>query len=160
MSIAFSSNELISMAISIEKNGVVFYDIMAKSTENPEAKQIFQILANMERGHIEVFNKLLDETDNSPPVGLDEEYNNYFQTLVDNAVFTDEAINSEMVATTNSDLAALELGINAEKDSLLFYYEMKNVVPPPVTAAINKIITEEKLHLQQLSELKKRLGGD
>jgi rubrerythrin len=148
------------MAISIEKNGFVFYDIMAKSTENPEAKQIFQILANMERGHIEVFNKLLDETDNSPPVSLDEEYNHYFQTLVDNAVFTDEAINSEMVATTNSDLAALELGINAEKDSLLFYYEMKNVVPPPVTAAINKIITEEKLHLQQLSELKKRLGGD
>jgi rubrerythrin len=114
----------------------------------------------MERGHIEVFNKLLDETDNSPPVGLDEEYKNYFQALVDNAVFTDEAINSEMVATTNSDLAALELGINAEKDSLLFYYEMKNVVPSPVTAAINKIITEEKLHLQQLSELKKKLGGD
>ena len=160
MSIAFSSNELISMAISIERNGIVFYDIMAKSTENPEAQQIFQILANMERGHIEVFNKLLDETENSQPLALDEEYKKYFQTLVDNAVFTDDTINSEMVATTNSDLAALELGISAEKDSLLFYYEMKEVVPPPVTAAINKIITEEKLHLQQLSALKERVDRD
>jgi len=50
-------------------------------------------------------------------------------------------------------------GISAEKDSLLFYYEMKENVPHHAAPVIDRIIAEEKLHLRQLSEVKKRLAA-
>jgi rubrerythrin len=62
-----------------------------------------------------------------------------------------------MAAQAESDTAALELAIMAEKDSILFYYEMKEVMPQRAQTTVNKIIAEEKSHLRQLSELKKKL---
>ena len=63
MSISFSGSELINIAIGIEKRGVAFYDIMAKSSENATTRDIFQYLANMEREHIQIFQSMLTEAD-------------------------------------------------------------------------------------------------
>jgi len=59
----------------------------------------------------------------------------------------------------DSDIKALELAIGAEKDSILFYYGMKDIMPKRAQPTVNKIITEEKSHLRQLSELKKNLAA-
>jgi len=53
----------------------------------------------------------------------------------------------------------VELGISAEKDSILFYYEMRDIMPRQVLPVMNRIITEEKSHLRQLSEVKQKLAG-
>lgn len=45
-----------------------------------------------------------------------------------------------------------------ENVSLLFYYEMKDIIPQPAQPTVNKIIAVEKSHLRQLSELKKKLA--
>lgn len=47
----------------------------------------------------------------------------------------------------------------AEKGSILFYYGMKEIMPRPVQATVSKIISEEKSHLRQLSEAKKKLAN-
>lgn len=49
------------------------------------------------------------------------------------------------------------LNIGAEKGSILFYYEMKEIMPDRVHPPVNRIIIEEKSHLRQLSELMKKL---
>jgi len=49
MSITFSPAELINIAIGIERRGISFYDIMAKSTENEMAREVFEKLVEMER---------------------------------------------------------------------------------------------------------------
>ena len=160
MSITFSGSELINIAIGIEKRGIAFYDIMAKSTDNAIARDVFQHLVNMEREHIQIFQGMLDKADEYQ---LSEtstgEYTDYFQSLVDSAVFTDDMITSEMATQADSDIKALELAIDAEKDSILFYYEMRDIMPQRAHPAINKIIVEEKTHLRQLSELKKKLNS-
>ena len=158
MSISFSGNELINIAIGIEGRGIAFYDIMTRSTENATARDVFQHLADMERDHVQIFQDMLGEADKyQPPEAYAEEYAAYFQALVDNAVFTDGMANSQMVIQADSDIKAIELAISAEKDSILFYYEMKEIMPPPAQPMVNKIITEEKSHIRQLSELKKTL---
>jgi rubrerythrin len=68
-------------------------------------------------------------------------------------------ITSEMATQADSDIKALELAISAEKDSILFYYEMIDLLPGKVTALIQRIIAEEKSHLQQLTEVKRRIQG-
>ena len=84
--------------------------------------------------------------------------NRDLQALVDSAVFTDDFITSKMATKAGSDIKALELAISAEKDSILFYYGMKEIAPQRAQPTVNKIITEEKSHLRQLSELKKKLA--
>ena len=161
MSISFTGSELINIAIDIERRGIAFYDIMAKSTEDIKARATFQQLADMERQHIQIFQSMLTEADKYQIAEAynGEEYNAYLQALVDSAVFTDDLATSEMTAQADTDIEAVELAIGAEKDSLLFYYEMKDILPQRAQPAVNKIIEEEKAHLRQLSELKKMLAS-
>jgi rubrerythrin len=160
VSIAFSGSELINIAIGIERRGVTFYDIMARSTENATARDMFQYLANMEGEHIQIFKGMLAEDDKFQILETYAgEYGAYFQALVDSAVFTDDLVASEMATETNSDIKGIELAIGAEKDSILFYYEMKDIMPHRAQPTVNKIIVEEKSHLRQLSELKKKLAN-
>ena len=158
MSISFSSSELINLAIDIEKRGIVFYDIMGRSTENASAREAFHYLAEVERQHVQIFEGMLGEADKyQTPESYTGEYAAHLQTLVDNAVFTDDMLTSEIATQVDSDIKALELAISVEKDSILFYYEMRDMMAKPSHPTINKIIAEEKLHLSQLSELKKKL---
>jgi rubrerythrin len=160
MSVVFSGDELINIAIDIERRGISFYDIMAKSTDNEMAREVFSNLALMEREHLKTFQDMLAETGRSPSPespapGLPE----YIQALVDEAVFSDDLITGETAMQADTDIKAVELGISAEKDSLLFYCEMKENMPHRAVPVIDRIITEEKTHLQQLSEVKKRLAA-
>ena len=159
MSISFSGSELINIAIGIERRGIAFYDIMTKSTENAVTRDVFQCLVGMEREHIKIFQDMLSEADKyETPETYAGEYEAYLQALVDSAVFTDDLATSEMASQVDSDIKAIELGISAEKDSILFYYNMKELMGQRAQAAVNKIITEEKSHLRQLSELRKKLA--
>ena len=161
MSIAFSGRELIDIAIGIERSGITFYDIMAKSTDDAMTRDVFQSLADMEREHIQIFQDMLEEADQYQPTRtVIEEYADYLQALTDNAVFTDDMITSEMATQADSDVKAVELGISAEKDSILFYHQMKDIMPQRALPMIDRIIAEEKSHLRQLSEVKRRLTAD
>ena len=115
MSITFSNSQLIDIAIGIEKRGIAFYDIMAKSTDNAMARDVFQHLVNMEREHVQIFQGMLDKADeyllSETSTG---EYAGYVQSLVDSAVFTDDMITHEMATQADSDIKALELAIGSE----------------------------------------------
>ena len=160
MPVSFSGNELINIAIGIERKGIAFYDIMAKSTENTTARGAFHYLTDMEREHVKIFQGMLNEAAKYQPSETPtEEHTDYLQALVDSAVFTDDLVTSEMATNVSSDIEAMELAIGAEKDSILFYYEMKDLMPQRAQPTVNKIIAEEKSHLRQLSELKKKLAA-
>jgi len=160
VSISFSGSELINIAIGIEGRGIAFYDIMTRSTKNAVARDVFQYLADMEREHIQTFQSMLTEADKYQfPETYAGEYTAYLRALVDSAVFTDDFVTSEMATKASSDIEAMELAIGAEKDSILFYYEMKDIMPQRAQPTVNKIIAEEKSHLRQLSELKKKLAA-
>jgi rubrerythrin len=159
MSITFSPAELVNIAIANEHRGISFYDVMAKSADSDEAKSVFQKLADMEREHIRIFEGMLGEAKNHlPPEAGTFEYAGYLQALIDSAVFTDEMITSELATQADSDTRALELGINAEKDSILFYYQLRDLMPHGMLHLIDRVIAEEKGHLHQLSDIRKRLS--
>ena len=158
MSIVFSGSELIDIAIGIEKQGIVFYDVMARSTEQAIARDLFMHLAEAERDHAETFRSMLAAVEKyTPPEDKVREYGDYINALVKNAVFTDEMATNELATHLDSEIEAVDIGISAEKDSILFYYYMKEVLPPTTVPVLEKILNEEKQHLSQLNELKKQM---
>lgn len=159
MSITFSPNEFIEIAIGIERRGIAFYDIMTKSTESDAAREIFQRLSDMEREHIKTFESMLTDAEAQPPAeSYPGEYAAYLQALVDSAVFTDDMITSELATQADSDIEAMELAIGAEKDSILFYYEMRDIMPRKAQPTVDRILAEEKSHLEALTRIKKLLA--
>jgi rubrerythrin len=159
MGVFFSGRELIDIAIGIERNGAAFYHSLAKSTGNEMAKGAYEYLAGEELKHIEVFQSMLGSVaDYRPPDTYTEEYDLYLRDLVDSRVFTDDQIAHDMAQGVASDAEAIQIALGAEKDSILFYSEMREFVRRSDRELINKIIEEERSHLRQLSKLRESLG--
>ena len=119
---------------------------------------MFIHLAEAERVHTETFRGMLATIEKyTPSEDQLREYNDYIHALVNNAVFTDEMATSELATHLDSEVEAVDIGINAEKDSILFYYIMKEIMPASGMPVLGKILNEEKSHLSQLNELKKNM---
>jgi len=157
MPTTFSGSELIKIAMGIETRGITFYDIIAKSSDNDDARAVFEDLVQMERDHLQTFREMIGQAGKSTPASISEQRAGYLQSLIDTAVFTNDLITGEMAAQADNDVKSLELAIKAEKDSILFYYEVKDDLPHNFLHLMEKIIAEEKSHLRQLSEIKKAL---
>ena len=52
-------------------------------------------------------------------------------------------------------LEAIDLGIKFEKDSILFYQEMRQALSEKDRGMLDKVIEEEKSHLNKLMEIRK-----
>jgi rubrerythrin len=158
MGIFFSGRELIEIAIGIEKNGATFYDSLADSTKNLGAQGIYKYLADREREHTAIFQRMLGlVSEYKPPETYTEEYNLYLKALVDSLIFTDDKVILNMARKVNSDAEAIQVAMGAEKDSILFYIEMKGMVRRTERKVVSEIIEEEKSHLRQLMDVKKGL---
>jgi len=84
-----------------------------------------------------------------------EEYQLYLKALADSIVSPTESTGAE--AAKLDPPAALELGLRLEKDSILFYSEMRELVRQPHREVLEQLIEEERTHLRQLTELKQGL---
>ena len=158
-SIIFSGSELLEVALGIERNGAVFYQALASKTKDKNARAIYKHLADEEIKHQKTFQGMLDAVGKyQPPEDYAEEYQLYLKSLVDSSVFTSVNQAQQRAAKASSETEALDIGIQAEKDSILFYTEMKNLVKPADRQLVLNIIDEEQGHLSQLSQLKQALA--
>jgi rubrerythrin len=155
MSAYFSAGEILDVAMGIEQNGASFYQAMSQKTQDKDTRAIYDYLAGEEKKHFNTFKTMKNSVgDYTPPESYPGEYMEYLKSLIDNSVFTDEVRTKEIVARTTDEIEALDTGIQAEKDSILFYAEMQNLVPGSEHQIVYDIVNEERTHLRQLSELK------
>ncbi|MCK4361703.1 MAG: ferritin family protein [Dehalococcoidia bacterium] len=156
MGIFFSGSELVNIAIGIERSGAAFYDALVKSARNEASRVIYEYLAVEEKKHIEIFQNMLGSlADYTPPETYTEEYDRYLKALIDSAVFRDDQTAREMAQRSASEAEAIQIAISAEKDSILFYSNLRELVRRSDREAVDKIIEEERSHLRQLSDLMK-----
>jgi rubrerythrin len=152
MSYDYNANEILEMAIQIEKNGAVFYRNAAESISDTAHKQLLLDLAAMEDQHEKTFTDmqtaLSDEEKKSATFDPDEEAGLYLKALADMRVFFEK----EKPTDSSSMKEILKEAIIAEKDSIVFYLGMKEFVPEKLGKdKIEQIIKEEMGHIKLLS---------
>jgi len=153
----FKASEILKVAIQIEKNGLAFYQGVKDKSKNLTVAEVFGFLAREEERHTRTFERLLEMAgDYEPAESYPGEYELYLEALAGENVFKKEADFKRLSLEVNSDLQAIDLGIGFEKDSIIFYNEMKNFVPQEDAAVVEKVIAEEKEHLLKLFDLKKK----
>jgi rubrerythrin len=154
----FAGSEIVEIGIQIEKNGRDFYNTLAEKTKNVSAGEMFKYLAGEEEKHIAAFQKILDDTVKyEPPESYPGEYIAYMKALAGEHIFTQPDKGKAIAGTVKSDKQGVEMGIDFEKDSIIFYEGMKKSVPEFDRKIIDQLIAQEQEHLRKLSDLKKTL---
>jgi rubrerythrin len=154
----FEASDIVEVAIRIEENGANFYRYAVQIAGREETKDLFRQLADDEVSHQRIFSDILAGMDQSiPPEGYDGEYAAYLHSYVDNRlVFKTDGLADEL-ARIKDEASALDFAIRRELDSLLYYREIRELLPADRREAIERIILEERKHFVKLSERKKRL---
>lgn len=157
----FNDAEALKIAMNIEEEGLEFYSLLMKSAKDEKAKEIFSELASAEKQHLALFQKMYAEITTQPSPGQGcEEYavDLYLKDLVNTGIFTKKGEARRLATEVKSDIDALKTGIQAEKDSILYYSEAaRNTRHEGGKKAFELLISEEKKHLQRLAELLKVL---
>ncbi|MEW6100776.1 MAG: ferritin family protein [Candidatus Omnitrophota bacterium] len=154
----FAGSEVVEIGIQIEKNGRDFYNTLAGKTRKPKAAELFIFLAQEEEKHILAFQGILNKAEHLEPQGLDaDQYYAYMNALASGYIFTQKDKGAEIAKTIKADIDAVDAGIGFEKESIVFYEGIKQVVPPHDHKIIDELIVQEESHLRKLLDLKKAL---
>lgn len=153
-----TGGELIDIAVGIEQSGAAFYEYLVNTARDLRTQVMYKYLADQEKEHLKTFQALRkDVGDYGSPVPSSDDYAAYLDALVRSAVFENDMMARRMAAKASSDSEAIEIAIRAEKDSILFYTAIKDLIRRPDVQVLDTIVEEEKSHLTQLSEFRKGL---
>jgi len=151
----FSAKEIIELAIKIEKNGEAVYRSAIEKVPNPELVPLLEWMADEEVKHANWFAELKHnlETKNENPF-VEEMGHELFNEMLGDKNFSLKDVD---FATIEEIDDLIETFIEFEKDSIIFYEVLKPFVEDPVVREyLNKIIDEEKHHIELLKEITDR----
>ena len=155
MSLDFNADEILEMAQQIERNGFHFYQQAAKRVKNSSSAQLFLKLAAMEDSHERIFASMraeLTEAEKKKKVfDPEDETTAYLRSWADIHVFDIRADPAEKLTGKEKVEDILRMAIGLEKDSIVFYLGMKEMVPERLgRGRIDEIIKEEMRHVNDL----------
>jgi rubrerythrin len=147
----FNADDVFEMAEQLERNGAKFYQDSAASVEGDSAKELLVKLANMEMDHEKTFKEMRADLAGSEKQSTvfdpEGEAILYLRALADTRVFFEKKIDT----TSLRDI--LKAAIEAEKDSIVFYLGMREMVPEKKGKdRLDEIIKEEMSHIRLLSK--------
>ncbi|MCJ7692789.1 MAG: ferritin family protein [Sedimentisphaerales bacterium] len=156
MGLTFSADEIFEMAEGIERNGMKFYTEAAKVAPDKKSGQMLLNFAEMEAGHLRIFEDMrkgLAGMEKEAPI-FDPEGQAalYLAAIADSSGWEGKANPAERLTGKESIEDIFKTAIEAEKDSVVFYIGLQELVP--VRAGKDKIeaiIKEEMSHISSLS---------
>lgn len=156
---AFFAKEILEAAIQIERNGQLFYELMGQRTADKTASEVFKHLAQQEKEHLAHLRGLANGLADPPATWEREEFSMYMADLAESHVFRGDDSAEKAAAEMTGDLAAVELGIRFEKDTLLFLEGLRSVLRKQEEQILEKLLEWERAHLLELVRLKWQITG-
>jgi len=154
---AFSANQMVDIAIRTEQAGYAFYQAAVEATDSPQVRALCEWLAEEEEDHERVFQKMKE---NLGPQELPEEWPGEKIEFIDALVgsrFLPKPQEAEALVKDLSARGILDFALNFEKDTTIFFYEMREMVPARAVDQVNEIIAEEKAHVTHILKAKAAL---
>jgi len=161
MSYDFNAEEVFEMAIQIEANGAAFYRKAAELQKKKEDKEFLETIARMEDRHkvgfVEMKAQVSDLEKSQTVFDPNEELLLYLKAMADAHKGEGDPEVANQLTGDETMAQVIETAIGLEKESILFYLGLKDIVPPKLgREKIDDIIAEEKKHVAQLSGFLKK----
>jgi rubrerythrin len=152
----FTLKEVVEMAVRTEKLGHAYYTEFSDRFKNDkDIHELFVSLADKEVAHEVRFGKLRDSIGTEATEGW-AEVSEYMRAFVESAFFLGKDRAMAHMQNARDQQAAVTLAIMFEKETLLYFYGMRDAVSVADRAVVDEIIAEEKQHIVQLSRLKEK----
>ncbi len=161
MAVPISADEVFEMACQIERNGAAFYRRAAGNTEDANAREILNGLAEMEDDHERTFAAMKARfAAQGGVVQADAQANLYLRALADGRVFNVKGDPAAGLRGRESLPDVLRTAIGLEKDSIVFYVGIRRaVVGTADKERVEAVIAEEMKHIAVLGEQLANLPG-
>jgi len=154
----YSFNVIYNTAVAIERKGIDFYEKLKDGTNNAIVDSIIED----EKHHIEKFNEFFEnlrkktKEEDLPHFYMDEDM------MVE--AFSSTEVFGKLNAGKMKKQELYDVAIMIEKDSILFYSQLKDMLGGDIKADIElellkSLIKEEGKHLGKFIELKNRMGN-
>ncbi len=158
----YSSREILTIAVKIEKNGHDFYLKLSKESKDDKLKTLFTELAKMETEHVNLFSEMLqnvpdDDFETLSSFGFSEEIFLYLEAIADSKIFVKN--NNFSLDTQQDIMNVFAIALALEKDSIIFYYELLAYMSEQHKKTIETILTEEKKHILLLVKKRKEFSN-
>jgi len=151
----FKASEVLKIAIQIEKNGLAFYTEVKNRSKYFPLQEVFGFLAKEEVKHEQTFKVLLEKIgDEASAESYPGENEMYLEAIAGENVFARGDAMKQLAQKAKNDKEAIDLAIGFEKDSVLFFGELKKFVPEADQTTVEQVIDEEREHLVKLLDLK------
>lgn len=150
----FQAAEIAEAAVNIEQQGQAFYVQAAESATNPDVKDFFLFFAKEEARHEQIFQQFKERLGKVelPAWSTTDEYGMYLKALIDShSIFSPEL--QKRLTEASSENEAIRLAMGFEKDTILFFMEMKELVPDSEKKFVQQCVDEERSHLRQLASM-------
>ncbi len=149
----FAAEEILDMAIRVEKNGEAVYRNAVEKISNPALISLLEWMADEEVKHAEWFLELKEETATLAKSPFGQEMGREFiNSILGEQSFSLKEVDFSRIDRIN-DL--IDIFIEFEEDGILFYEMLQPFIKDQETLAqLDKIIAEEKNHIEQLREFK------
>lgn len=160
MAIKFNAGEVLDMAVKIERNGARFYRKAAEGFDDERVKKMLNELAAWEDGHELTFKAIKEDLDSADRESVVFDPNGdaplYLGAMADGNVFRVDLDPSESLTGNESIEEVLRKAIGLEKDSIVFYLGLREIVPEKLGRdKVDHILKEEMGHITYLNnELK------
>ena len=155
MGITFNASEIFEMAEEIERNGAKFYRQAAANSPDKETKQMLLNMAAMEDGHLKIFEEMRKQLSKQEKEWAifdpDNQSVMYLQAMADGRGYEGKITPGKELTGSETTREIIEIALNSEKESVVFYFGLKGMVP--VKAGRDKveaIIIEELSHITTL----------
>ncbi len=164
MSIPFNADEIFEIAEEIERNGAKFYRKAAEAAKDDALRGELSKLAEMEDDHERTFAAMRKElaAEEKAPTAFDPdgEAALYLRAFADGHVFDAKADPSEHLTGAEKPEDIISIALGLEKDSIVFYLGMREMVPERLgKGKLDGIVKEEMGHIvvltKRLAQLRK-----
>lgn len=157
----FSINEVIELAVQIEKNGYRFYEQALKRKDlSDKAKELLEELKNDEIKHEATFKNFRsseDYADLGDPIDW-QEAASYLKSISDSHIFSKPDASIKLAVSAHDEMEIIDFAIQFEKDTLLFFFAIsKEAADGKTKKAVDAIINEEVSHVAKLTRIKNLL---
>jgi rubrerythrin len=153
-----TGDEIIEIATRLEENGEAFYNAAAAKATTASVKALFHDLALQEQYHRRAFEQMGRggvELALSPDQW--QEFQAYTDALLQQSFFASSESALNLATRAQSEHEALQAALDFEKEAMLFFHELRDVVRGAGRQAVERIIQEEKQHVQRLSAMLSQL---
>ena len=149
------ATDILLAAQEVETRGEVFYNRLVETSSDEKLKETFQFLANEESKHREIFRKLYERLGQVelPAWSEEDEYASYLSFLIDSHTLFRLGDVDKISKFAASREEAIQTAMGFEKDTILFFTEMRDFVPDGEKKYIQDCIEEERSHLRLLAGL-------